>query len=67
VIIISYKPILVKPKRKENAMNIPKEVLQLTELINEFFGSDAMYYGIDSLALAGYLIKKGVTMPSNIL
>jgi len=48
-------------------MNIPKEVLQLTELINEFFGSDAMYYGIDSLALAGYLIKKGVTMPSNIL
>ena len=48
-------------------MNIPKEVLQLTEYINDFFGSDAMYYGVDSLALAGYLIEKGVTMPSNTL
>lgn len=32
---------------------------ELTESINDFFGCDAMYYDVDSYALAGKLIMEG--------
>jgi len=35
------------------------EIEELTELINDFFGCDAMYYGVDSYALAHYLFDSG--------
>ena len=35
---------------------------KLTELINDFFGVDAMYYSVDSHALAWHLIDNGVTL-----
>ena len=39
-----------------------EKVYKLTELINEFFGVDAMYFGVDSHALAWHLIDNGVTL-----
>ena len=35
---------------------------KLTDLINEFFGADAMYFGVDSHALAWHLIDNGVLL-----
>ena len=35
---------------------------KLTEMINDFFGTDAMYFGVDSHALAWHLIDNGVTL-----
>ena len=35
---------------------------KLAELINEFYGCDPMYYGIDALAMAQHLIANGVTV-----
>ena len=35
---------------------------KLAELINEFYGCDPMYYGIDALAMAQHLITNGVTV-----
>ena len=32
---------------------------RLTDAINEFFGVDAMYYGVDSRALAHHLMLTG--------
>ena len=37
---------------------------KLAELINEFYGCDPMYYGIDALAMAQHLIANGVTVQS---
>lgn len=35
---------------------------KLVELINEFYGCDPMYYGVDVLAMAQHLIANGVTV-----
>ena len=35
---------------------------KLTELINDFFGADVMYFGVDSNALTWHLIDNGVTL-----
>lgn len=37
-------------------------VRELTEVINDFFGCDAMYFGVDSYALANYLVSHGVRL-----
>lgn len=39
-----------------------QKALKLADIINDFFGSDAMYYGVDSYALAWHLIDAGVTV-----
>ena len=35
---------------------------KLVELLTEFYGCDPMYYGVDALAIAQYLIAHGVTV-----
>ena len=35
---------------------------KLVELLTEFYGCDPMYYDVDALAIAGYLISNGVTV-----
>ena len=35
---------------------------KLVELLTEFYGCDPMYYGDDALAIAQYLVDRGVTM-----
>ena len=40
-------------------MNVRKK---LVELITEFYGCDPMYYNVDALAIADYLVSNGVTM-----
>ena len=37
-------------------------VKKLTETINDFFGCDAMYYDVDSYALAQHLVSHGVRL-----
>ena len=36
---------------------------KLVELLTEFYGCDPMYYGDDALAIAHYLVDRGVTVP----
>ena len=36
---------------------------KLVELLTEFYGCDPMYYGDDALAIAQYLVDRGVTVP----
>ena len=36
-----------------------KEIRAITERINDFYGSDAMYYNVDSYAIAGHLHDHG--------
>ena len=36
-----------------------KEIRDITERINDFYGSDAMYYDVDSYAIAGHLHDHG--------
>ena len=35
---------------------------KLVELLNDFYGCDPMYYGVDALAVAQHLIANGVTV-----
>ena len=35
---------------------------KLVELLNEFYGCDPMYFGVDALAIAKELIANGVTV-----
>ena len=35
---------------------------KLVELLTEFYGCDPMYYGDDALAIAQYLVDRGVTV-----
>ena len=35
---------------------------KLVELITEFYGCDPMYYDVDALAIADYLVSNGVTV-----
>ena len=35
---------------------------KLVELLTEFYGCDPMYYNVDALAIANYLISNGVTV-----
>ena len=35
---------------------------KLVELLADFYGCDPMYYGVDALAIAQYLIAHGVTV-----
>ena len=35
---------------------------KLVELLTEFYGCDPMYYNVDALAIADYLIANGVTV-----
>ena len=35
---------------------------KLVELIAEFYGCDPMYYNVDALAIADYLVSNGVTV-----
>ena len=35
---------------------------KLVELLTEFYGCDPMYYNVDALAIADYLISNGVTV-----
>ena len=35
---------------------------KLIELLTEFYGCDPMYYDVDALAIADYLISNGVTV-----
>ena len=35
---------------------------KLVELITEFYGCDPMYYNVDALAIADYLVNNGVTV-----
>ena len=35
---------------------------KLVELITEFYGCDPMYYDVDALAIADYLISNGATV-----
>ena len=35
---------------------------KLVELLTEFYGCDPMYYDVDALAIADYLITNGVTV-----
>ena len=35
---------------------------KLVELLTEFYGCDPMYYNVDALAIADYLIRHGVTV-----
>ena len=35
---------------------------KLVELLTEFYGCDPMYYDVDALAIADYLISNGVTV-----
>ena len=35
---------------------------KLVDLLTEFYGCDPMYYGVDALAIAQYLIAHGVTV-----
>ena len=35
---------------------------KLVELLTEFYGCDPMYYDVDALAIADYLIANGVTV-----
>lgn len=35
---------------------------KLIELLTEFYGCDPMYYDVDALAIADYLINNGVTV-----
>ena len=44
----------------EPKANIPHEVQELAEAINEFFGSDSMYYGVDGLAIAHNIVEMGL-------
>ena len=36
---------------------------KLVELLTEFYGCDPMYYGDDALAIAQYLVDRGITVP----
>ena len=36
---------------------------KLVGLLTEFYGCDPMYYGDDALAIAQYLVDRGVTVP----
>lgn len=35
---------------------------KLVELLTEFYGCDPMYYNVDALAIADYLVSNGVTV-----
>ena len=35
---------------------------KLVELLTEFYGCDPMYYDVDALAIADYLLSNGVTV-----
>ena len=35
---------------------------KLVELLTEFYGCDPMYYNVDALAIADYLLSNGVTV-----
>ena len=35
---------------------------KLVELLTEFYGCDPMYYDVDALAIADYLVANGVTV-----
>ena len=35
---------------------------KLVELLTEFYGCDPMYYDVDALAIADYLVSNGVTV-----
>lgn len=35
---------------------------KLIELLTEFYGCDPMYYNVDALAIADYLVNNGVTV-----
>ena len=35
---------------------------KLVELLTEFYGCDPMYYNVDALAIANYLVSNGVTV-----
>ena len=35
---------------------------KLVELLTEFYGCDPMYYNVDALAIADYLVANGVTV-----
>lgn len=39
-----------------------EKVNKLVEVINDFFGVDAAYFGVDPVALAMHLIDAGVTI-----
>ena len=36
---------------------------KLVELLTEFYGCDPAYYDVDALAIARYLVDRGVTVP----
>lgn len=40
-------------------MNNEQQIFEITETINEMYGCDAMYYGVDTYAIATYLYEKG--------
>ena len=42
-----------------NTMDVREK---LVELLTEFYGCDPMYYDVDALAIAQYLIASGVTV-----
>ena len=49
----------VSTEEVTHSPEIPPEIIELTEAINECFGCDAMYYGVDSLGIAGKVVEMG--------
>lgn len=60
----SYKPLEPNDDWDTPKYTIPPEVQELVESLNDFFGADPMYFGVDGLALASSLVDKGLVKES---
>lgn len=51
---------------RDKAIEVSHDQLKLTYIINDFFGCDAMYYGVNSFDLAIHLFENGVTLTEKV-
>ena len=59
-----YKNETLEEEPASQEINDPKEIeiRMITEAINEFYGSDAMYYNVDSYGIARHLYESSCKM-----
>lgn len=48
-------------------MSKDKQIEEMTETINDLYGSDAMYYGVDSYGIATALYNAGYRKQSEVI